>query len=86
MNIRNKNPTCRIVRHFLEECNSGDPVKNIAFIIVDVVNNSDSLSQEEIEMLLLQKERFWIGTLVTQHVGLNGTHDWNRSKRTEKER
>ena len=29
---------------------------------------------------------FWIGTLVTQHQGLNGKHDWNRKTRTEREK
>ena len=27
---------------------------------------------------------FWIGSLITQHKGLNSTHDWNRNKRIEK--
>ena len=38
----------------------------------------------DIEDLLLQKEKFWIGSLITQHKGLNSTHDWNRNKRIEK--
>ena len=84
--IRSKKPTCKIVQHFLEVCNGGDPVKNIGFVIVDVLNNTDGLTQEEVDALLLHKEQFWIGTLVTQHAGLNGTHDWNRSKRSDKER
>ena len=32
--------------------------------------------------LLLQKQRFWISTLVTIYKGLNSTHDWNRNRRT----
>ena len=43
-----------------------------------------SLSKDDIEALLLKKERFWCGTLVTQHISLSGSHDWNCVKRTEK--
>ena len=56
------------------------------FILVDVLENVENLSIERIDELLLEKEKFWIGTLITQHKGLNGTHDWNRSKRTEREK
>ena len=83
--IKKKIPTCRIVRHFIEGC-SNNPLKDIKFIIVDVVNNTDTLTSSEIDSILLKKEKFWIGSLVTQHQGLNGKHDWNRSKRTDKEK
>ena len=43
-----------------------------------IVNNTTHLTSKNIDALLLEKEKFWIGTLVTQHKGLNGTHDWNR--------
>ena len=33
---------------------------------------------------MLQKERFWISTLVTMRKGLNSTYDWNRKRRTER--
>ena len=83
--IKTKTPTCRIVRHFIEEC--VDPTfKNLNFIIVDVVNNVDHLNETEIDDILLQKEKFWIGTLVTQHHGLKGKHDWKRKSRTEREK
>ena len=59
---------------------------NLRFIIVDVVNNAELLTLEQTDALLLAKEKFWIGTLVTQHQGLNGTHDWNRSKRSDREK
>ena len=81
--IKNKIPTCKIVKHFIDDCPI-DPLHNIRFVIVDVVNNSENLSQVDLDALLLKKEKFWIGTLVSQHKGLNGTHDWNRSKRNEK--
>ena len=61
-----------------------DPSRNIRFIIIDQLNNTNSLSPDDIDDLLLQKERFWISTLVTMHIGLNSTHDWNRKLRTER--
>ena len=55
----------------------------LLLINIDQLNNTNSLSANEIDNLLLQKERFWISTLVTIHKGLNSTHDWNRKYRTE---
>ena len=84
--IKHKNPTCRIVKHFIDECyDSTNPFKNLGFLIIDVLNNVDNLTRDDIESLLLQKENFWIGTLVTQHKGLNGSHDWNRSQRIHRD-
>ena len=79
--IKNANRTCCIVEHFLDVCKG---VENIRFILVDCLDNVDGYSVEEIDDLLLQKEKFWIGTLVTQHKGLNSTHDWVRTKRNER--
>ena len=83
--IKNGIPTCRIVKHFINVCKN-PTLKNMRFILVNALNNVDNISKEEIDDLLLQKEKFWSGTLVTQHQGLNGSHDWNRKKRCEKER
>ena len=69
--IKNNVKSCKIVRHFIEESKE---VSNLRFIIVDVLNNIDHFSSDEIEDLLLQKEQFWIGTLVPQRKRLNGTH------------
>ena len=33
---------------------------------------------------LFQKEFFWIGTLLTQHEGMNATHDWNHTQCRDK--
>jgi len=46
----------------------------------------DQLNKDDIDSLLLEKGKFLIGTLITQHHGLNGSHDWNRKKRCEKEK
>ena len=56
------------------------------FMLVDCLNNVDGLSTEKIDELLLQREKWWIGNLVTQHRGLNGKHDWNRKERSEVEK
>ena len=80
-------PSCEIVKHFLNDCkDSEEPSKNLGFIIIDVLNNTENLSLSEIDDLLLEKERFWIGTLVSQHKGLNGSHDWVRAKRSERKK
>ena len=77
--------SCEIVKHFTDVCkDETNPTCNIRFILHDSLNNTDNLSSEEIDNLLLKKEQFWIGTLLTQHQGLNNTHDWNRKTRWEK--
>ena len=76
--------SCSIVNHFIDVCSdTDDPSRNIRFIIIDQLNNTNNLSPDDIDNLLLQKERFWISTLVTIHKGLNSTNDWNRKRRTE---
>ena len=74
LHIKNNVKSCKIVRHY-------NGVSNLCFIIVNVVNNVDHFLSDETEGVLLQKELFWIGTLVTQHKGLNRTHEWRRTKR-----
>jgi hypothetical protein len=77
--------TCGIAKHFIDECtDDSDPCGYLLFVIVDGLNNTDNLSAEQIDDLLLEKEKFWIGALVTQHTGMNCSHDWNRTKRSEK--
>ena len=83
--IKKKVRSCSIVNHFIDVCSdTDDPSRNIRFIIIDQLNNTNNLSPDDIDDLLLQKERFWISTLVTIHKGLNSTHDWNRKRRTER--
>ena len=55
----------------------------MGFVILHVLTNTESLSKDDTEDLLLKKEKSWCGTLVTEHKGLNGSHKWNRAKRTE---
>ena len=77
--------SCQIANHFIDCC--GDPVnptKNLRFILIDYVDNTRDLSDERIEEILLEKEKFWIGTLCAIHKGLNGFHDWRRTKRVQK--
>ena len=52
--------------------------------IIDKLKITDGLDSDQIDDLLLTKETFWIGSLVTQHQGMNGTHDWNRARRNDK--
>ena len=74
---------CKISTYFNDECCDKEiPFKYLGFVIIDVVNNTSGLTHYQIEDLLLKKEKFWIGTLVTQQQGLNSNHDLNRSKRT----
>ena len=75
--------SCHIVKHFL---NVHKGFENLRFILLDCVDNVEGLSTERIDELLLEKEKFWIGTLLTQHKGLNSTHDWARTKRNEREK
>ena len=49
------------------------------FVLVDSSNNTYNSNNEKVHKILLTKETFWIGSLVTQHKGLNGTHDWCRN-------
>ena len=83
--IAHGHKTCGIAKHFIEECvDVDDPCGNLIFVIVDCLDNTDNLTLEEIDDLLLQKEKFWIGALVTQHQGMNCSHDWNRTRRSDK--
>ena len=83
--IKKRLGTCRIAKHFIDGCEN-PAVENLRFLLVDCLDNTGDLRKEEIDKLLLQKEKFWIGTLVTQHKGLNGSHDWNRGQRWDKEK
>ncbi|XP_057304620.1 uncharacterized protein LOC130641708 [Hydractinia symbiolongicarpus] len=68
------------------ECSNDaeNPTKFLRFILIDYVDNTDQLSNENIEEILLEKEKFWIGTVCAIHLGLNGFHDWRRTKRIQK--
>ena len=79
--------SCKIVAHFIDACcDEKILLKYLAFVIIEVVNNTSGLTSNQIENRLLEKEEFWIGTLVTQQQGLNSTHNRNRSKQTKREK
>ena len=83
--VRKRIHSCGVATHFIDCCfDRENPTRYMSFVIVDCLNNSQNMSFEEREEALLQKEKFWIGTLVTQHKGMNCSHDWNRKKRSEK--
>ena len=75
--------SCKIAGHFIEECKEAS---NLHFIMTDFLNNVDHFSFDEIDDLLLQEGQFCILTVVTQHKGLNETHDWWRWKRFQKKK
>ena len=55
-----------IDNHFIDVCSdTDDPSRNIRFIIIDQLNNTNSLSPDDIDDLLLQKEKFRISAIVT---------------------
>ena len=61
-------------------------LKYLEFVIIEVVNYTSGLTRNQIENLLLEKKKNWIGTIVTQQQGLNSTHEWICPKRTEREK
>ena len=74
--------TCSITKHFNRICRCSDnPPSLMSIQLIDFLNNTNSLTPAEQDDLLLQKEKFWIGTLISMHKGLNSSHDWNRKKR-----
>ena len=76
--------SCSINKHFNTVCRSPDNTSAyLSFQLIDCLDNISELSLEEIDNLLLQKEKHWIATLVTMHKGTNSTHDWNRRKRRD---
>ena len=74
--LKRKKLTCRIVRHFVENCNDNG-FSNFRFSIIDCLSNVEGLTDDEIDDLLL----FCIRASVTQHHGLNSKHDFTLSWR-----
>ena len=81
--INKKTVSCKIVERFIDSIHGDDPLKYIKFIIVDRLNNVDDLSTSGIDDHLLEKEKLWIGMLLTQHKGMNASHDWRCKTRTK---
>ena len=75
---------CSINKHFNTICKSSqDTSAFLSFQLIDCLDNIDDLSIEDIDDLLLQKEKHWISTLVTMNRGMNSSHGWNRKKRKD---
>ena len=49
--------------------------------IIDLADKITNFTDDEINNLLLKKEKNWIAQLLTMHKGLNSSHDWNRKIR-----
>ena len=68
----------RSCSHFIDVCSdTDDPSRNIRFIIIDQLNNTNSLSPDDIDDLLLQKESFgfqhlspYIKDLIAHMIGI----------------
>ena len=73
------------MKHFIDLCtDTVSPSKYLRFILIDCVTNTENSSNEEIDDLLLERENFWIGTLLTIRKGLNDYHDWRWVRRNQK--
>ena len=76
--IKKKVRSCRIVNHFIDVCSdTDDPSRNVRFIIIDQLSNTNSLSSDKIDDLLLQKKYFgcqrlslYIKDLITHMIGI----------------
>ena len=74
--------TCSITKHFNEICPCpSKPTTYMSVQLIDFVDNCAHLSSEQINDILLNKEKFWVGMLVTMHKGMNSSHDWLRKNR-----
>ena len=74
--------SCSISRHFNEICRCvNNPREYMQIQLIDSVDNTNNMNRDEIDELLLKKEKFWVGSLVTMHKGMNSSHDWNRKQR-----
>ena len=74
--------SCHIVKHFNTICRCPEnPPSLMTIQLIDSLDNTDNLDIKTLDDLLLQKEKFWIGTIVAMHKGTNSTHDWRRTKR-----
>ena len=68
--INKKVKLCQIAKHFIECCSDADnATKHLRFVLIDFVDNTTDLSNDKIEGILLEKEKFWIGTICAIHKG-----------------
>lgn len=74
--------SCCITTHFNDVCKCPEkPSTYMSIQIIDRLDNSTNLDIDQKNALLLTKEKFWIGTLITMHKGINSSHDWARKNR-----
>ena len=60
--IKQNVASCRIVRHYTQVCvDKINPSGHLRFVIIDKLNNTDGLDSDQIDDLLLIKEKCWIG-------------------------
>ena len=60
--IKNKNPTCRIVKHFIDDCNDPQlPFKYLGFLIIDVPNNVEIYLKMILRACYFKKKIFGLG-------------------------
>ena len=84
-NIKSKDKSCSIVKHFIDSCTGTANTYNYLrkIILIGCVSNTENSTQEEIDDLLLKKENFCMGTLCTIHKGLNDSHYSRRVRRNQ---
>ena len=81
--INKKLQTCSICNHVIDVCSdTDDPSRNIKFIIIDQLNNTNSLSHLMKMMIYCYKKKDFRFQRLPPHK--NSTHHWNRKRRTER--
>ena len=74
---------CGVSIHWNHVCRQdNNPVAYMNFQLIDCVDNTDAMDDTKIRSILEDKERFWIGTLVTMQKGMNNSNDWNKGRKT----
>ena len=80
---REKYDGCGVSIHWNRVCRQdSNPVAYMSFQLIDCVDNTGDMDDTKIQSILDDKERFWIGTLVTMQKGMNNSNDWNKGRKT----
>ena len=65
LQLKKKVKSCSVVKHFIDLCtDTVNPSKYLRFILIDCVTNTKNSSKEEIDDLLLQKNRILDSNIV----------------------